>query len=151
MRPRNPTEDEYQAMLGRRGMVRAGRSLPVKSKRVVPAGASAVPSPRSIYKSKLEAAFAQYLDMLKMAKEIAGWSYEPLHWRLPGKKNWYKSDFCSWGNSNDPVMFYEVKGRNKSDATSLVKLKTAAALNPWGVFIQVRWVDGHWEEREMTV
>ena len=45
------------------------------------------------YRSKLEAAFANYLDVLKLAKDIDGWSYEPVNFRLPGGKNFYKIDF----------------------------------------------------------
>jgi hypothetical protein len=99
------------------------------------------------YRSKLEAAFANYLDVLKLAKDIDGWSYEPVNFRLPGGKNFYKIDFNSWRGRL--VTFWEVKGRNKSDDRSLVKLKTAAGLNPWAEFVQVRRIGSDWIERVM--
>lgn len=100
------------------------------------------------YRSKLEAAFAGYLSVLKLAGDIDGWSYEPVNFRLSGGKNFYKIDMCSWRGGL--VTFWEVKGRNKSDDRSLVKLKIAAGLNPWAQFIQVRRIGGDWVERAIT-
>lgn len=109
------------------------------------AGSSPVPASSSAYKSKLELAYSRYLDALKAAGEIDGWRYEPANFRLPGKKNFYKPDFVVWKGRT--VAFYDTKGRNKSDDRSLVKIKTAAGLNPWARFYQVRRVKGVWDER----
>ena len=85
------TESDYRAVLKKRA--RAGGSLQVKSTRPVHDGNSIVPSP---YRSRLEAAFAAELELRRRAGELDGWSYEPVHFRLPGPKNWYKIDFCAW-------------------------------------------------------
>lgn len=107
--------------------------------------AGSSPAPAPLYRSKLEAAWANYLDVRKAVKDIDGWKYEPMNFRLPGQKNFYKIDFSAWVGRE--VTLYEVKGRNKSDERSLVKIKTAAGLNPWAVFIQVKRSKGVWEER----
>lgn len=97
------------------------------------------------YRSKLEAAWAEYLSVQARVGEIAAWWYEPLNLRLPGKRNWYKPDFLVL--AGDGLTFYEVKGRNKSDDRSLVKMKTAAGLNRWAKFVLVKRRDGIWDER----
>lgn len=100
---------------------------------------------RSPYRSKLERAFAEHLVYLRIAGLLTAWSYEPLNLRLPGKKNFYKPDFLV--QDSHGLTFYEVKGRNKSDERSLVKIKTAAGLNPWARFIWVTQQKGEWIER----
>ena len=109
-----------------------------------PAGSNPAPSPP--YRSKLEAAYANKLEFEKRAGVIHDWWFEPLNLRLPGDKNFYKPDFLV--RASDGLTFYEVKGRNKSDDRSLVKIKTAAGLTPWAHFIQVKRINGQWEERE---
>lgn len=109
-----------------------------------PSVSTPAPAP-SAYKSKLEHAFSRHLDALKLAGDIDGWRYEPVNFRLPGKKNFYRPDFCVWKGWT--IIFYDTKGRNKSDDRSLVKIKTAAGLNPWATFYQVRRVKGVWDER----
>ena len=86
------------------------------------------------------------------ANEISNFYYEPLNLRLPGKKNFYKPDFLVIANGtlDGGLTFYEVKGRNKSDARSLVKIKTAAGLNTWVRFVLVKRIGGQWEERVIT-
>lgn len=117
----------------------------VRAPAVAGAGSNPAPSP---YKSNLEQAWAHHLDVLKAATVIDGWTYEPINFRLPGRKNFYKIDFLAW--SGRAVTFYEIKGRNKSDDRSLVKLKTATGLHPWARFIQVKRVHGEWVERVMA-
>lgn len=110
--------------------------------------AGATPVASSKYKSKLEAAFAAKLDLEMRARfftGLLGWWYERVNVRLPGKKNFYKPDFLV--QRVDGLTFYDTKGKNKSDDRSLVKIKTAAGLNPWARFIQVRCLSGVWEER----
>lgn len=97
------------------------------------------------YKSKTEIRFVQHLEALEFGKFITSWQYEPCNFRLPGKKNYYKSDFLVCDSHG--LTFYDTKGWNKSDARSLVKIKTAAGLNRWARFIQVKWIKGVWEER----
>lgn len=115
---------------------------------------SPVPSP---YKSKLEAAWALKLAGEKWAGHILAWWYEPLNFRLPGMKNFYKPDFLveeNWLVKNYPLTvrltFYEVKGWSQSNDRSLVKMKTAAGLTPWARFMLVKWINGAWVEREIV-
>jgi len=105
-------------------------------------------SPSPTYRSKLESAWANHLDMQVVGGEIARWWFEPLNLRLPGKKNFYKPDFLVL--AGDGLTFYEVKGRNPSDDRSLVKIKTAAGITPWAKFVLVKRVDGTWDERTIT-
>ena len=97
------------------------------------------------YKSKTEIRFVQHLEALEFGKVITSWQYEPCNFRLPGQKNYYKPDFLVCDGHG--LTFYDTKGWNKSDARSLVKIKTAAGLNRWARFIQVKWIKGVWEER----
>jgi len=144
-----PLPASINPVTGRAELERAGKIDRAPGPRVTPKGKALARSPGSsapsAYKSKLEAAYAQYLDALKAAGEIDGWQYEPVNFRLPGKKNFYKPDFVVWKGRT--VAFYDTKGRNKSDDRSLVKIKTAAGLNPWARFYQVRRIKGLWEER----
>jgi len=100
------------------------------------------------YKSKLEETFAYRLVLERAGGEIANFWYEPLNLRLPGGKNFYKPDFLVL--AGDGLTFYEIKGRNKSDDRSLVKIKTAAGLTPWAKFILVKWIGGQWDERTIA-
>lgn len=100
------------------------------------------------FKSKLERAWANYLHGLWMLKTISHYYYEPMNLRLPGKRNFYKPDFLVLGV--DGLTFYEVKGRNKSDDRSLVKMKTAAGIHQWVRFVLVKRIRGNWEERVIS-
>lgn len=100
-----------------------------------------------VYKSKGEIRFAQHLEVLAFAGEIDGWRYEPVNFRLSNGKNYYRADFSSWRQNK--VYFHEVKGYSASNDRSLVKLKTAASLNPWATFTQWKWIGGQWLERRM--
>lgn len=106
-------------------------------------------SPYKGYRSKLELNWANYLDVLKAVKDIDGWAYEPLRFKLPGERNYYKIDFSAWKNGR--ITFFEIKGWNQSDSRSLVKLKTAAGLNPWANFVLVKNHDGLWDEQVIRV
>ena len=103
------------------------------------------------YRSKAEAAFARSLEFDKLAGMIKGWSYEPLRFKLPGETNYYKMDFVAWGYADDPrPRFIEIKrGKLQSADRSLVKLKTAAGLNPWGRFMLYTLRRSTWIEREI--
>lgn len=100
------------------------------------------------FKSKLERAWANYLNGLVQLGAITNFYYEPLNLRLPGKKNFYKPDFLVL--AGDGLTFYEVKGRNLSDDRSLVKIKTAAGITPWAKFVLVKRIHGNWEERHIA-
>lgn len=156
MRYGHITEEQYEAMRenGRRQrlskMARGRKAGPVSAAADLQGAGhdrkvSAVTS--SPYKSKLEAAWANYLHGLWMLKTVTGYWYEPMNLRLPGERNFYKPDFLVQTAAG--LTFYEVKGRNKSDDRSLVKLKTAAGLNTWARFVLVKRLNGQWVEREM--
>ena len=140
------------AVDARHSTVTSGSSRDAAIHKTTSRRGESAPSP---YRSKLEAAWAQKLEMEKRAGEIVEFYYEPANLRLPGGRNYYKPDFLvhhgSIGNDGVHVRltFYEIKGRNPSDDRSLVKLKTAAGLNPWARFILVKRVNGQWEEREI--
>lgn len=122
--------------------VRGGQEIP----RSKSDGSNPSPSP---YKSTLEQKFARQLEFDRLQGIIAGFHYEHFHLRLPGAKNFYKPDFFVWGKAHaDKPIFYEIKGWSRSNDRSLVKLKVAAAMNPWAKFIQVEWKRGTWVERE---
>jgi hypothetical protein len=108
----------------------------------------AISSPYAPYRSKLELSWANYLQGLVRLGAISEFYYERVNIRLPGKKNWYKPDFLVL--AGDGLTFYEVKGYNKSDDRSLVKMKTAAGLNPWARFVLVKRIRGNWEERTIA-
>jgi hypothetical protein len=141
------TEEQF-ARMNTRAKGAAGAILPCAA----PTACAGMTTHRSSsykgYRSKLEYNWAGYLDGLKAANLIDGWLYEPMNFRLPGAKNFYKIDFQSW--TDRAVTFYEVKGRNKSDERSLVKIKTAAGLHPWATFVLVKRTHGQWEERVIT-
>lgn len=122
---------------------------PTDRARIGEAGENPAPSPLlykgQVYKSKTEIRFVQHLEALEFGKFITSWQYEPCNFRLPGQKNYYKPDFLVCDSHG--LTFYDTKGWNKSDARSLVKIKTAAGLNRWARFIQVKWIKGVWEER----
>lgn len=105
------------------------------------------PAPR--YRSKLEEAFAYRLVLEKRVGDILQWWHEPANLRLPGEKNFYKCDFLTQ-RPNGHLTFYEIKGRNKSDDRSLVKIKTAAGVHTWAQFVLVKRIHGQWDERTIT-
>lgn len=102
-----------------------------------------------VYKSKTEVRFAMHLDALKHAGLMTSWQYEPVNFRLPGMKNFYKADWLV--RDSHGLTFFDTKGWNMSDERSLVKIKTAAGLNRWAVFKQIRWIKGEWIERVIEV
>ena len=154
MRPQHITEEQLEAMRTRvkRGVDArhttagtSGSSFEAAIQQTVSRRGESAASP---YRSKLERAWANYLHGLWMLGAITQVWYEPLNLRLPGKKNFYKPDFLVL--AGDGLTFYEIKGRNKSDARSLVKIKTAAGLTPWAKFVLVKRIGGQWEERTIT-
>src|SRR6185295_7404106 len=143
-RPRHISEDQFKEMESRvkrdaQGKGERGHGIRVTNHSV------GDPSPKPIYKykgyrSKLEYSWANYLNGLVALGSIANFYYEPLNIRLPGKKNFYNPDFMVI--AGDGMTFYEIKGRNKSDDRSLVKIKTAAGIHKWAQFVVVKWIKG---------
>jgi hypothetical protein len=81
--------------------------------------------------NRMEEAFAEQLELRKLAGEIQEYQFEAVKLRL-AKNTFYTCDFMALG---DHVTFYEVKGFREDDA--MVKIKVAAQLFPWFEFILV--------------
>lgn len=84
--------------------------------------------------NKLEAAYAQQLELRKAAGEVLWWAYEPMSLRLAPATH-YRPDFAVM-LSDCTLEIHETKGNNMED-DSWCKLKIAAALFPFQ-FILVR-------------
>ena len=101
--------------------------------------------------NKTEAAWADQLELLKCASEIADWKFESIKFRLgdgaqPTKRPpFYKPDFLVvyW----DHFELHEVKGFFREAAK--VRIKTAAELYPWFVWKVIRLKNGAWETEVM--
>lgn len=57
----------------------------------------------------------------------------------------YTPDFAYLGSKQ--LIFYEVKGFWRDDAR--VKIKVAARMFPWAMFVAVQWVKGQWKFEEI--
>jgi hypothetical protein len=109
----------------------------------------------SPYRSKLEAAYAQKLELETKAGAITGWRYEPIRFTLAARTS-YRPDFMimreiyrqlQLETVQFEVTFVEVKGYHKNRRDSLTHLKVAAAMFPCFRFILVEREDGQWQER----
>jgi len=144
---------DHDAKAGSSGLAerRSTSPVPVSSPAPSPSRSRRYEYNGQVYKSKLEVRFAMHLDALKHAGDVARWQYEPVNFRLPGKKNFYCPDFLIEHTTFISPVLVDTKGFNKSDDRSLVKIKTAAGLNRWATFKQVRWIAGAWIERVIEV
>ena len=97
----------------------------------------------------LESAYADRLEMLRLAGEIRDWKYEAITLKLAPKTT-YTPDFAVV-EKDGTLEFHETKGFMREDAH--VKLKTAAALFPWFRFVLVtrdsKRDGGAWHDREI--
>ena len=80
--------------------------------------------------NSLEQRWADHLDVLRAAGEIAEWRYEPLKLKLAGS-TFYTPDFIVL-HKDQHLSIDEVKGFWRDDAR--VKLKVAAEMFPWWEF-----------------
>ena len=94
--------------------------------------------PWAPYRSKTEAAYAEYLVLTQKIEQIDGWRYEPVTLILAPKVR-YTPDFLVYIGGF--VHFLEVKGRKGNGFWALpvgkVKVRLAAALFPWWNFYVV--------------
>ena len=135
-------EKGYAEVLGKWGKNgSAGRSLQVKSKRVVPYGASAAPS---LFRSKLEAAFATVLELEKRTGLIKDYFYEPFSFKLANGKR-YRADFLRW-NLDGTTDCLEIKGYHANLRDSLTHLAWAAQKFPFHRWLLVTRTKDGWEE-----
>lgn len=90
--------------------------------------------PKSKYASTTEAQYAYVLQQMQIAGEIRDYAYSPIKLILADNTT-YTPDFFVVTNDNT-IEFHEVKGFWRDDAR--VKLKVAAALFPWFVFLVIK-------------
>lgn len=104
------------------------------------------PAPAPTYDSKLEARYAQYLDVLVFCKEIKGYKYHPFTVKLAPKRT-YTPDFAIQSNDGQ-VTIVELKGsiRMKNARDSITRLHVAAANLPMFQWKLVERVKGQWKE-----
>jgi hypothetical protein len=97
--------------------------------------------------NKTEAAYAQHLDLLKIAGEVLWWKFEGLKFRL-ADNTFYTPDFAVMV-ADGFIELHEVKGSPRifqDDAK--VKIKVASALYPfrfYAVFPRAKGVGGGWD------
>lgn len=101
--------------------------------------------PAAPYRSKLEAAYATYLDALRHEGDYVAVEYERLTVRLAPQTTYTPDFLCV--RRDGTIELHEVKGRPREDAW--VKLKLAAALCPWWRWCLVRRVRGNWVTKEV--
>lgn len=77
--------------------------------------------------NKLEAAYAQHLDMLKRAGEVLWYSYESVGLRLANKTHYYPDFMVMMADGE--LEIHETKGFMRDDAN--VKIKVAAEMYPF--------------------
>ena len=91
--------------------------------------------------NKTEAAYADYLDLLKAGGQIIKWQFEAIKLRL-ADNTFYTPDFMVL-NADSYLEIHEVKGFMREDAN--VKLKVAANLFPYFKFILVKKEKNKWD------
>jgi hypothetical protein len=90
--------------------------------------------------NKTEAAYASYLEGMRVAGHIIRWDYEPEKLRL-ADLTYYTPDFRVV-YPDGAIEFHEVKGFVRDDA--MVKLKVAAETHPYR-FVMIKRLKGQWE------
>lgn len=98
--------------------------------------------------NKLEKRYAQHLDLLRLAGEVAAWRFEAVTLRLAVDVR-YSPDFLVILPGGE-LELHETKGFLRDDAR--IKLRTAARLFPWFVFRLIRQSKaGVWDIEEVGV
>jgi hypothetical protein len=92
----------------------------------------AVPAPSGM--NKLEKRYAQHLDLLRLAGEVAAWRFEAVTLKLAVDVR-YTPDFLVILAGGE-IELHETKGFMRDDAR--IKLRTAARMFPWFVFRKIR-------------
>jgi hypothetical protein len=90
--------------------------------------------------NKLEAAYAQHLDLQRFAGEIHWWGYERVRLRV-GNGAWYKPDFFVQRERDGPIELHETKGFRREAA--IVRIKACADEYPF-IFYLVTRRGGQW-------
>lgn len=102
------------------------------------------------YDSKLEAARAHYLGMLKLAGDVRAFIHHPFPIQLTPKRK-YRPDFLVWW-ADGRITVEETKGslKQKNCRDSITRLHVAAAMFPMFTWMLVMQVRGQWEERRVA-
>lgn len=95
---------------------------------------------RTGYRSKLEADYARYLNLLFLAGELRTWSYEAVKLKI-GNGAFFTPDFLVVCASGD-VEFRETKGFRREAA--IVRIRSAALQYPFWPFFLVTRVGTSW-------
>ena len=90
--------------------------------------------------NKLEAQYAQYLDLQRYAGEIFWWGYERVRLKV-GNGAWFKSDFCVLREEGGTIELHETKGFRREAA--IVRIKACADEYPF-IFYLVIKRGGEW-------
>lgn len=111
------------------------------------------------YRSKLERAYANYLDALMRVGEVLRWDYEPESFSLARATDKslrgvrVKPDFrVIYVKDPTEIQFHEIKPekRMRTERDSIVRLQWAAQLNPCYRWFLVRGrSDGGWSSTEL--
>lgn len=93
--------------------------------------------------NKLEASYAQYLELMRHAGSVQWYAFEAIKLRL-ADNTYYTPDFAVIGGMGGRLFFHEVKGFWREDAR--VKIKVAAEMFPHFGFLAVtREKGGAWK------
>lgn len=146
---RKLTAHQVQKLVKRKGNSRnwterdvddiAGNTEPVRKMVRVKKEIQAAPKIKR-FRSKLEARYADYLNLIKAAGEITNWEYEPDRLELAHRTT-YTPDF-KLTYPDGHIEYHETKGYKRS--TGEAKLKIAARLFPDIPFFEVQWIRERW-------
>lgn len=116
---------------------RAGAELPIAQASAEQGAKAKVQRPRheSGTMNKLEARYAEHLELRKRTGEVRAYEFEPMKLRL-AKSTFLNVDFLVV-LADGLVELHEVKGHWEDDAR--VKIKVAARTFPWWTFLGVQW------------
>lgn len=90
--------------------------------------------------NKLEAQYAQHLDLQKFAGEIFWWGYERVRLKV-GNGAWFKPDFYVLREEGGPIELHETKGHRREAA--IVRIKACADEYPFQFYLVIRR-DSQW-------
>lgn len=133
-------EDQLQ-IVGDTATVR--REGSVSQRRSVPPSQQGRDASRPVFDSKLEAAYDQYLAVLKHEGEILEYWYHPLTLKLPGGVR-YAPDFMVW-HAGGTVQIHECKGWSKNLRDGMTRLTIASGLFSCWAWRLVRRTKGQWD------
>ena len=107
----------------------------------------------SPYKSKLEAQYAQHLDLLVKAGEVKAWWSEPTSFKLSAGKRFRPDFLIQYPDGMERRLEYvEIKSRfNKNIRDGLTHLKWCAQLYPCFTWRIVYWKGGGWDAAYVVV